>query len=225
MIDAISINQLDLYFDEPIRDDLYWEKRKKTYLIVIDDREPTEDLEYDLYLVDQDKFFTVYSGSDDGRTIIKNTKIFEKVSAPAKKATRFPQKGEGLERVIEQAKNDPIWQRLAQQCYGCGICSYVCPLCYCFEVEDEVSDSSEGCSGCRLRRWDSCLNKDFALTAQGNFREDLADRIYNWHHHKFVRIPREYGHTGCVGCERCVVFCPAGININETLEYLRKKYL
>jgi predicted aldo/keto reductase-like oxidoreductase len=99
---------------------------------------------------------------------------------------------------------------------GCGICTYVCPLCYCFSNEDEKSFDGEKCQRCR--KWDSCILPDFALIAGGkNFRATLKQRYYNWYYHKFVRAYQEFGRSHCVACGRCQSYCPAQIDIYQVL--------
>ena len=120
-------------------------------------------------------------------------------------------------------KNSPkIWEDLAQRCLGCGICTYVCPLCYCFSVEDRVG-LDDKCSRCR--KWDACTLPGFAKIAGGHsFRPTLKERYYNWFYHKFVRAYKEYGKSQCVGCGRCKNFCPAGIDIQEVLKNILEEY-
>ena len=78
--------------------------------------------------------------------------------------------------------------------------------------------------GGRERRWDSCMLPDFAVVSFKNFRPEYEDRIYNWYHHKFVRMPREYGFVGCIDCGRCITYCPARINYRKVLEKLIADY-
>ncbi len=109
-----------------------------------------------------------------------------------------------------------IWERLGKQCLGCGICTYVCPLCYCFTAEDRVDLDGTTCTRCR--RWDACTLPDFATVAGGfNFRKTIKERYYNWYHHKFVRAYKEFGRSQCVACGRCQKYCPAGIDIEKVL--------
>lgn len=137
-----------------------------------------------------------------------------------------------LSRVIIDSVNDKIWDNLAKICLGCGICSYVCPLCYCTSINDKIDldnkqcpSSCSLCKGSRNRLWDSCLLNHFSQVAgENNFRAKLRDRIYNWYHHKFVRFPQEYGSVGCVSCGRCIKYCPAKINYRKVLEEVLVKY-
>lgn len=137
-----------------------------------------------------------------------------------------------LSQTIKDSINDPIWDDLAKICLGCGICSYVCPLCYCTNLNDKIdldnsqcSSSCSLCKGSRSRIWDSCLLDHFSQVAgKHNFRAKLRDRIYNWYQHKFVRFPKEYGQVGCTSCGRCIKYCPAKINYRKVLEEVLVKY-
>lgn len=223
--DLVAINRLDQYFLGPIRDDLYKNRRDQFLIFAVDNKPPDQEADFDLYFYNQEDRFLVVAKTTRAEKIIAAHHFFKKIKSRMIMG-EAEAVGVDLEEIMEEAKTDKIWQELAAKCFGCGICSYVCPLCYCFEVQDHITDveSTDKCSGCRSRHWDSCLNEDFANTSAGNARNDLAARIYHWYYHKFVRSPREYGFTGCVGCERCVVFCPAKINLNEVIAYLRKKY-
>ncbi len=131
---------------------------------------------------------------------------------------------EFLAKVVEWSwKNYPeIWEELGKKCLGCGNCSYVCPLCYCFDIEDRII-SKEKCVRCR--KWDACTLPDFNLIAGGyNFHPQIKHRIYNWFYHKFVRGYNEFGRSLCVACGRCKKYCPAGIDIEKVLNKIIKEY-
>lgn len=123
-----------------------------------------------------------------------------------------------LPYVLELKKDDPVWEELAKKCLCCGSCSMVCPTCTCFNVRDELT--AEG--ACRVRTWDACLYRDYALVAGGhNFREHRADRVRNRYYHKQEAFVRQYGMPSCVGCGRCIENCPTGIHVVEVFEAVR----
>ena len=96
----------------------------------------------------------------------------------------------------------------------------VCPTCYCYDVYDELN--LDQVSGQRKRMWDSCLRKEHALVAGGeNFREHRSDRVKFRYYHKQRGFVAEYGRPSCVGCGRCIVACPAKIDIVEVIQKIR----
>jgi sulfhydrogenase subunit beta (sulfur reductase) len=228
LADLEGINKLDEEFSSPIQDEIYSKNRENTYLFSIDHFDPEPGTPYDLHFKKTNGKYEVTAGSSMGREIISNYPLFREIKTENPKEMRVkesPTQNLDLYKIIEEAKDDPIWDKLAETCLGCGICTYVCPVCYCFETEDKVNiEGVTKCEGCRQRRWDSCMLSDFASISSHDFRPELRDRIYNWHHHKFVRTPKEHGFVGCVDCGRCIVYCPARINFHETLNYLIKKY-
>ena len=105
---------------------------------------------------------------------------------------------------------NPYWESLATRCLSCGICTYICPTCYCFTLFDRV----RGKEGKRLRGWDSCQFEDFAVMAGGhNPRPSVKERIRQRFMHKLSYFPARYGELHCVGCGRCVAKCPVGLHI------------
>jgi len=226
--DLEGIGKLDKQFASPIQDEMYARNRENTYLFSIDHFDPEPETACDLHFKKTGNKYEVTAGSAFGREIISGNQLFKESKTKNPKtyeAKESPVYNLGLYKIIEEAKDDPIWDKLAETCFGCGICTYVCPVCYCFETEDKVSiDGMTKCDGCRERCWDSCMLGDFATISSHDFRPELRDRIYNWYHHKFVRTPKEHGFVGCVDCGRCIVYCPARINFHETLQYLIRKY-
>jgi len=124
-----------------------------------------------------------------------------------------------LPYIMELKTEDQVWQELGKKCLCCGSCSMVCPTCSCFNVADEIP-----CEGCaqRVRTWDACLYRDYALVAGGhNFRADRADRVRNRYYHKQEAFVREFGKPSCVGCGRCIENCPTGINVVDVFRHVR----
>lgn len=179
---------------------------------------------FDLFLHDEGLDYLAIVGSEKGKALLaKHAKFFR--SGPAQVVVRasspFWDKtlGEDPEKTRMAVKNaDPsVWEEVSRTCLGCGICSYVCPLCYCFEVEDRVPIGTK--RGARCTRWDSCMLASFSEVAGGHvFQKTLQARIRAWYFHKFARATRERGKPDCVGCNRCFQFCPVGINFREVLK-------
>lgn len=230
IIDLKAIALLDKVM---VSDEYYQKKRSKTVLIGLGPQ--IFDEKFDLFLQNQDGNWLVYIGSPKGQRMVSPS--FRKtVSDPIKIEKIIDPLLSNQGRILKAVKasyQDKIWDELAQICLGCGICTYVCPLCYCFSLDDKINlntgvnkKSCSNCQGSRRRVWDSCMLAHFSQVAgKHNFRVKLRDRIYNWYHHKFVRFPMEYGRFGCVNCGRCIKYCPAKINYRLILEKLLKKYV
>jgi ferredoxin len=119
--------------------------------------------------------------------------------------------------VLELYNND-IWSKVYESCLNCGTCTYVCPTCHCFDVQDEVF--KEG--GVRIRNWDSCMSWLFTIHTTGhNPRPSKKERVRQRFMHKFKYIPvKRDGEIGCVGCGRCVTLCPVNIDIREVAKLM-----
>lgn len=113
--------------------------------------------------------------------------------------------------------NAPFWSQLADSCINCGICTFLCPTCYCFDIQDEVVKGSVR----RIRYYDSCMFPLFTLQASGNNpRGQKVQRVRNRFMHKFKYFPDRFGPFSCVGCGRCIRECPVNIDIREVLKDL-----
>lgn len=117
---------------------------------------------------------------------------------------------ERLPELLEHARFHPVWEEKAELCYSCGSCNFVCPTCYCFDVEDELSWDLE--TGERVRKWDGCMLVDFAAVAGGhNFRSKRSARYAHRYYRKGKYSWESYGEISCVGCGRCITACTANI--------------
>lgn len=228
--DAEGLYLLDKIFSEPIPDSRYLNRRQQMRVIVVDSLPPSNNIDCDVYLqTTPDGNAQVYSYTEFGEKVVSGNKLFGHVAEPGTLSSRhMPDEivfHPRIDEIVENSKNHKIWDRLAKECFTCGICSYTCPLCYCFEENDRIditAHTAEDIKGGRERRWDSCMLPDFAKITFDNYREAPKDRIYNWYYHKFVRMPRELGFVGCIDCGRCITFCPAKINYRKVLEELIK---
>lgn len=127
---------------------------------------------------------------------------------------------QGVEEKLEKMFDDPLWDVIYQKCVGCGICTYLCPTCYCFDIVDETSNFK----GKRVRIWDSCQFPLFTLQGSGeNPRPTAKERMRQRIMHKFKYYPKDYGENACVGCGRCVRECPVNLDIREILKMISTK--
>ncbi|QSR87959.1 4Fe-4S dicluster domain-containing protein [Methylacidiphilum caldifontis] len=115
----------------------------------------------------------------------------------------------------------PRWDDVAERCIGCSTCTMVCPTCFCWTVED--SSFVEGLKAERWRRWDFCYTMEFSHLPTGSVRSTLKSRYRQWLSHKFGSWIDQFGTSGCVGCGRCITWCPVGIDVTEELAALREK--
>lgn len=114
----------------------------------------------------------------------------------------------------------PRWKEVANRCLSCANCTMVCPTCFCSTVS-EVPDLS-GDHVDRIRHWDSCFNMDFSYTNAGTVRQSTRDRYRQWMTHKLASWHDQFGMSGCVGCGRCLTWCPVGIDITEEVAAIRQ---
>lgn len=128
--------------------------------------------------------------------------------------------------VIYRNLEHQRWTEIAKRDLECGNCTQVCPTCFCNSSYDHIeissiSKKSGEFSGTRIRIWDSCFSRNFARVHGGNFRPSRRARYRQWMSHKLAYMIEQFGLQGCVGCGRCITWCPAGIDITEEMEALR----
>ncbi|MFZ5648457.1 MAG: 4Fe-4S dicluster domain-containing protein [Bacillota bacterium] len=129
---------------------------------------------------------------------------------------------DGVKEVLDDNFDLEYWDSLFEKCLGCGICTYLCPTCHCFDIFDFSAGGSEGE---RRRGWDSCMFGHFTLMAGGhNPRPSRKERVRNRFMHKLKYHIDRYGLAGCVGCGRCVKACPVNIDIRQIIKDLGEVY-
>jgi sulfhydrogenase subunit beta (sulfur reductase) len=126
---------------------------------------------------------------------------------------------EHIDTILDALFESPYWDSLAQRCIGCGICTFLCPTCHCFDIQDETAQNK----GARVRIWDSCMYSEYTCQASGyNPRSATMHRLRNRIYHKFSYFPKNKKTFGCVGCGRCIDACPVHLDIIEILTTARK---
>ena len=142
----------------------------------------------------------------------------EKVFAEAdKKIERFVTKVTQVPEKLKTMFDSPFWDEKAMSCIRCGICTFLCPACHCFDICDEVT-SPTPLEGRRVRSWDTCQYPDFTMHSSGhNPRSDRASRLRQRIMHKYNYFVDHHGEYQCTGCGRCVSLCPVSIDIIDIL--------
>jgi ferredoxin len=177
--------------------------------------------------------FVIEVGSEAGERVMAEVEHRAAAQADIERAneamTSAAQRmGKSLDTTnIVQLLNDnfehPEWDDVAKRCLGCANCTMVCPTCFCSTVED-VTDLA-GDHAERWRSWDSCFTSDFTKIAGGNIRMSTRTRYRQWMMHKLAHWHEQFGTSGCVGCGRCITWCPVGIDITRETAVIRENSL
>jgi ferredoxin len=125
----------------------------------------------------------------------------------------------GIKELLLDNPEHPRWERVGEQCLTCTNCTMVCPTCFCATVED--AQALDGSSAERIRRWDSCFTTEFSYIHGGSLRTSAAARYRQWMTHKLASWIDQFGTSGCVGCGRCITWCPVGIDITKIAAVIR----
>jgi ferredoxin len=123
-----------------------------------------------------------------------------------------------IRTLLRDSRESPHWAEVADRCLTCGNCTMVCPTCFCTTTED-VTDLA-GAHAERSQRWASCFELDFSYLHGGSVREAGASRYRQWITHKLSTWHDQFDMSGCVGCGRCIAWCPVGIDITEEVAQL-----
>ncbi|PIQ96836.1 MAG: sulfite reductase subunit A [Nitrospinae bacterium CG11_big_fil_rev_8_21_14_0_20_56_8] len=188
------------------------------------------DLSLTEVLKNGDHYFLVSAGSEPGREMLarlpqRPAETEHRQSAAAVVENTAAHMGrtlntEGLPSLLAGNLDHPRWDEVAKRCLTCANCTMVCPTCFCSTVED-VTDLS-GDHAERWRKWDSCFTMEFSYIAQGSLRSSARSRYRQWMTHKLSTWHDQFGSSGCVGCGRCITWCPEGIDITEEAKAIRE---
>jgi len=125
----------------------------------------------------------------------------------------------GIKELLYENSEHPRWDEVADRCLACGNCTMVCPTCFCSTVTD-TTDLAGGAAE-RWRHWDSCFTLDFTQLGAGSVRASTRTRYRQWLTHKLATWIDQFGTSGCVGCGRCITWCPVGIDLTEEIRAIQ----
>ena len=174
-------------------------------------------------------FFVVETGSERGAELMREIPHRSAGDAEVEAAERIVRRAErqmgrsmetaGIKELLYRNRDNPRWEEVASWCLSCTNCTMVCPTCFCTTVED-VTDL-DGARAERWRKWDSCFALDFSRIHGGSVRTSAAARYRQWLIHKLATWIDQFGTSGCVGCGRCITWCPVGIDLTEEVAAIR----
>ncbi len=184
---------------------------------------------FDLGLTELPESFLVAIGSERGAEAIQGVD-WEPASAfdlaralemtlEAEKSIQRQVRTDDLPRMVYDNLESAEWDAVGARCLACGNCTFVCPTCFCSTVED-TGNLDNSCTT-RTRMWDSCFAPDYSHVHGGNTRPSIRARYRQWLSHKVASWIEQFGQPGCVGCGRCLTWCPVGIDLTEEIRNLR----
>ena len=238
-INALAIQDRVL-IDGPYPDPSYAARRRNTFIIAVNCGRPGGTCfcasmgtgprvsgGFDLALTElingDTHRFLVECGSLAGEELLKSIPHREAEAADIEQAEKIMEKAaakmgrrlntDDLRENLTARFDDPHWWEIAKRCASCGNCTMVCPTCFCMNIEDNTDLSGQNIE--RQRKWDSCYTIGFSYIHGGSIRNSAMARYRQWLMHKMVYWPEQFGTYGCVGCGRCITWCPMGIDITE----------
>ncbi len=238
---AIAI-QDRIFIEGAIPDPHYQARREKAFILAVNCTEPGENCfcasmgtgpsctqAFDLALTELKDAFVIEVGSPLGAHMLADVEwqlagALELSRTAQKLADAEHQMGRNLDTsdlpdLLLNNLDHPRWEEVAECCLSCANCTLVCPTCFCSDVK-EISDLS-GENTARVRVWDSCFNPDFSYVHGGHLRPNIRARYRQWLTHKLASWEGQFGTLGCVGCGRCITWCPVGIDLTEEVAAIR----
>lgn len=238
--DGRGVPRMDKVFNDHVEDTYYNTRRRNVAYVGLACNKPpsancfclsvggspvsTDGL--DVLMTDLGDRYFVAAVTEAGKALMtEGAKVFSEPSAADQKqvkqmhaaAVAHPQRAvnnpDQAPAKLKASFKSPLWDELARACIGCGICTFLCPTCHCFDINDEVQGKAP-LKGQRVRTWDNCQFPDFTMHSSGhNPREGTGARLRQRVGHKFQYFYENFGMHQCVGCGRCITECPVGIDI------------
>ena len=184
---------------------------------------------FDLALTELGDGYVVEDGTPFGREVLdglaareataEEEAAVERVAAHARERMGRTLDVSDMPDLLYRNRLHPRWQDVAERCLACGNCTNVCPTCFCHDVVDGVNPS--GTEATRTREWASCFSQEHSWAAAATVRDSRSSRYRQWLTHKFASWIDQYGVSGCIGCGRCITWCPVGIDVTEEIDVIR----
>ena len=235
--DLAALAIQDRHFLAPARPDPHYRQRRQSLLLIGVDCAhsaatcfcastgdgPALDGGFDIGMAELDEGFLLWAQSDKGRAIVEQLDLnpaddsqlaamLEATTQAAREQQReLPEDDEllNLYKRLEHAH----WDLVAERCLSCGNCTAVCPTCFCYQADHEMSLTGDGAQ--MVRSWDSCFSPTHSSMGQFQVRADIKQRYRQWLTHKLAGWQEQQGRTGCTGCGRCIAWCPVGIDLTQ----------
>lgn len=238
--DARALWLLDKVFMEKDAEDIYWQKRREQTIVISMGCDspcsscfctsvgghPFGKEGADVQITEMDESYVFEGLTKAGNGLIAAlpdadaalSKEVKRVQSESAEKMELQFEKEGLHEHLYALFEDKFWQEVSQSCLGCGVCTYLCPTCFCFDIVDEVQ------RGERVRNWDTCMFRIYSQEASGhNPRPTKAERTRQRVMHKFAYWVDTVNEIGCTGCGRCVVNCPVNLDIRQIVRGAQKR--
>ncbi len=225
----------------------YVQRRKSTFILAVNctrsvstcfcpsmDAGPKVEMGFDLSLTEvigDDHYFLLEIGSERGRAMCDPLQLQDAQEGHCEMANALIERNreqmvrhvdaKGVHGMLTKSYSCKRWDEVARRCINCANCTSVCPTCFCSDSADVLS--LDGAQVERVQTWDSCFNLSHSMMHGGPVRGSAQSRYRQWLTHKFGTWWDQFGVSGCVGCGRCITWCPVGIDVTEELHELQKE--
>ena len=236
-----------VFMGEKFVDPVYLERRKNAFIVAVNCSQaggtcfcvsmktgPKARAGFDLALTEITaegrQYFVIEVGTEAGAQVLSQIPHRQATEPDQKAAEQVVQRTvnqmgrvmdtTGIKELLYRNYEHPRWDDVASRCLTCANCTMVCPTCFCSTVEDVTDLTGEHAE--RWRKWDSCFHVNFSYVAGGSVRASTKSRYRQWMTHKLATWIDQFGTSGCVGCGRCITWCPVAIDITEEVRAIRE---